>query len=239
MAGPGVGPEVPRQQQGGARRIEDGLRRPREEPPGQVLRQEALLRLHALQVSERMHKVGEKGCVCLPSIFKNIFFTSLLFAPRCFLLFLCPCIWCGSSLVASEVGGREGRGWLGWRLERDTRVRTCVHACVRACVCVCAALLLSCWHAMRARAHAHRPSPTRHDAPLQRTRCDVNVFVCVFVCVCRSIKPFDVAELPTHLKGCSTAKRKENFKECAQMAVEATGLSRREKKSDYQQGGKT
>lgn len=47
------------------------------------------------------------------------------------------------------------------------------------------------------------------------------------MCVCRSIKPFDIAELPTHLKGCSTAKQKENFRECAQMAVEAARLSRR------------
>lgn len=67
---------------------------------------------------------------------------------------------------------------------------------------------------MHMHARAHRPTNA-----MQR---DVRVRVRV----CRSIKPFDVAELPTHLKGCSTPKKKEDYKEDVQRGVEASRLSR-------------
>lgn len=45
--------------------------------------------------------------------------------------------------------------------------------------------------------------------------------------MCRGIKPFDVAELPNHIKLCNGAKKKETFKESVQEANEAAMLSRR------------
>lgn len=58
------------------------------------------------------------------------------------------------------------------------------------------------------------------------TRVYVCVCGCASVSIFRSIKPFDVAELPIHLKMVPTAKQKENFKEDVQAAVEASRLSK-------------
>lgn len=44
---------------------------------------------------------------------------------------------------------------------------------------------------------------------------------------CRSITPFDEAELPASLNSCNTPKKKETLKADAQEAIEASYLSRR------------
>lgn len=44
---------------------------------------------------------------------------------------------------------------------------------------------------------------------------------------CRSITPFDEAELPTSLNSCNTPKKKETLKADAQEAIEASYLTRR------------
>ena len=51
--------------------------------------------------------------------------------------------------------------------------------------------------------------------------------LCLRAMRCRSITPFDEAELPTSLNSCNTPKKKETLKADAQEAIEASYLTRR------------
>ncbi|CAM9424676.1 unnamed protein product, partial [Hapterophycus canaliculatus] len=76
----------------------------------------------------------------------------------------------------------------------------------------------------RARGVARKAYAALGKSHLVRFYDAVNSFACVPF---KSIKPFDAAELPNHLKLCNGAKKKETYKESVQAANEASLLSRR------------
>ncbi|CAM9440929.1 unnamed protein product, partial [Scytosiphon promiscuus] len=87
----------------------------------------------------------------------------------------------------------------------------------------------------RARGVARKAYSTLGKSHLVRFYDAVNSFACVPF---KSIKPFDAAELPNHLKLCNGAKKKETYKESVQAANEASLLSRSERLAEMHEVGR-